>query len=427
MVTHDLKSLFLERCGDSRLNTSYPLSPSDWAAFRVAEPLPFDERSLSFYVHIPFCRRLCIFCEYTRTTCPSKEVQKHYVDVLRNDILAWMDAHPGFELKGFDIGGGTPTSMDGEAFRDLMGLFSQITESVPLSSDFEPSIEGTFQTIDEEKLRDISDAGIERVSLGLQAASMDVLEKVSRDRLALKDAKAVRRLILDSGIHKLNIDLMYGLPGKTTSDALTDLQWIEELAPEQVTLYEFRPNMLSREDYPDADERYEQYCILFEGLETLGYAGLFGANTFSLDAADLGVSSYLRSRMCDGVPYKGFGVSAQSMSTAGVSYNAGKGSKNLSGILGQGSFPEDYTYLLPREELLAKYICISAYYGKFSLTTASSILGRDYMKDRMGILRFLQDENLISIHDGQVSITREGFRHYGAVFSFLYSKDVFVQ
>ena len=427
MVTLDLKTLFLERCGDSRLNTSYPLSPSDWAAFRVDGPLPFDERTLSFYIHIPFCRRLCTFCEYTRTTCPSIEDQKHYVHVLRSDIFAWMSAHPGFELKGFDIGGGTPTSMDGEAFRNLMDLFSQITESVPLSSDFEPSIEGTFQTIDKEKLRAISDAGIERVSLGLQAASMDVLEKVSRDRLALKDATAVRRLIRDSGIHKLNIDLMYGLPGKTASDALADLHWIKELAPEQVTLYEFRPNMLSGEDYPHADERYEQYCILFDGLQTLGYAGLFGANTFSLDGADLGVSSYLRSRMCDGVPYKGFGVSAQSMSAAGVSYNTGKGAKNLSGILGQGSLPEEYTYRLPREELLAKYICISAYYGRFSLTTASSILGRDYMKDRMGILRFLQKENLISIHDGLVSITREGFRHYGAVFSFLYGKDVVVQ
>ncbi len=131
--------------------------------------------------------------------------------------------------------------------------------------------------------------------------------------------------------------------------------------------------------------------------------------------------------MCDGVPYKGFGVSAQSMSAAGVSYNTGKGAKNLSGILGQGSLPEEYTYRLPREELLAKYICISAYYGRFSLTTASSILGRDYMKDRMGILRFLQKENLISIHDGLVSITREGFRYYGAVFSFLYGKDVVVQ
>lgn len=419
MVKGDLKALYLERCGDIRLNTSYPLSPSDWAAYRVVGALPFDERELSFYIHIPFCRRLCSFCEYTRTVCPNREIQKHYVHTLRNDVFSWMEKHSNIKLKGFDIGGGTPTSLDGEAFRDLMELFSEVTESLALSSDFEPSIEGTFQTVNKEKLRAISDAGIGRLSLGLQAASVDVLRKAGRDYVDLENAVSVRSLIRDSGIRKLNVDLMYGLEGKTERDALFDLKWIGKLVPEQVTLYEFRPNMLSGRNHADAEERYRQYCTIYDGLLALGYIGKFGSNTFSLDSMDLGVSSYLRSRMCDGTAYKGFGISAQSMSSSGVSYNTGKGARVITDRLGLNSYQEEYTYLLPREELLAKYISISAYCGQFSLATSSAILGKSYIEAQYDVIRFLLEENLISVCGDRVAITRDGFLHYGAVFSLL--------
>lgn len=216
---------------------------------------------------------------------------------------------------------------------------------------------------------------------------------------------------------------MYGLDGKTAADGRLDLEWIKTLAPEQVALYEFRPNMLNRENYADADERYSQYCLLYEGLVALGYSGEFGTNTFTLDKNDLGLSSYLRSRMCDGVAYKGFGISAQSMNSHGISYNVGKGSKRLGSLLEAASFPEEYTYLLPREELLAKFVCISAYYGRFSASAASAIIGKDYLNAKEDILDFLRESGHITVKGDQVAITREGFRHYGAVFSML-GRDV---
>lgn len=419
MVREELLDVFIRRCGDARLNTSYPLSPSDWSAFRVDGPLPIDEKRLSIYVHIPFCRRLCSFCEYTRTKCPDKDLQDHYVDTIRNDIFSWMENHQSLELKGFDFGGGTPTSLEDEAFLRLMDVFTDVTSAVTVSPDFEPSIEGTFLTLTGEKLRAISDAGIKRLSLGLQAASGEVLRKSSRDFLPLDEAMSIRKLVRDCGIRKLNIDLMYGLNGKAVEDGLLDLEWIGELAPEQVALYEFRPNMLTGKSYAGDIERYNQYCLLYEGLIALGYFGEFGTNTFSLDKDDLGLSSYLRSRMRDGIAYKGFGISAQSMSSHGISYNTGKGMKRLDSLLIADSFPEEYTYLLPREELLAKYICISAYYGRFSTATASAILGRNYLNYKEDVIRFLLEEELISVSADQVAITKDGFRHYGAVFSLL--------
>ena len=419
MVRTLFREEFQARCRDSRLNTSYPLSPADWMQFRVSGPLPFDEKALSFYVHIPFCRHLCSFCEYTSTLCPDKVIQLEYIRALRNDILTWVEGHKGIELKGFDIGGGTPTALEEEPFRALMDLFTEVKSAVSLSSDFEPSIEGTFQTVSKDKLNAISSVGINRISIGLQAANGDVLRKSARGAVSLNEAMRVRTLVSDSGIGKLNIDLMYGLNGKTAGDGRVDLEWIRELHPEQVTLYEFRPNMLNGSFFADADERYAQYDLLYEGLMALGFFGEFGANTFSIDKDDLGVSSYLRSRMCKGTAYKGFGLSAQSMSSHGISYNSGKGAKYLSGYLGNDSFPEEFTYILPREELLAKFICISAYYGRFSMTAASAILGRDYYEEQKDILHFLQQEEQVTVLADQVAVTEKGFKHYGAVFSLL--------
>ena len=424
MVREALLDIFYARCKDARLNTSYPLSPSDWVRYRAAGPLPFNEKTLSFYVHIPFCRRLCSFCEYTRTICPNSRLQEQYINTLRNDIFLWIDGHQDIELKGFDFGGGTPTSLDNEAFRHLMDLYYKVISSTTIANGFEPSIEGTFQTLNEKKLRAISEAGIKRISLGLQAANDKVLRKASRDYLSLEEAKSIRRLVRESGIQKLNVDLMYGLNGKTVEDGLLDLRWIEELAPEQVALYEFRPNMLTGKNFADADERYDQYRLLYNGLIKLGYYGEFGSNAFSLDKEDLGLSSYLRTRMRDGVAYKGFGLSAQSMSSHGISYNMGKGAQHLESLLEANSFSEEYTYFLPRTELLAKYVSISAYYGRFSTHTASRILGKNYLETKDDILRFLQEEELVTMSSDQVTITKKGFRHFGAVFSLLGSDSL---
>lgn len=82
-----IEEVFETRKNDPRWNTSYPLSPTDWAAYRAPSALPFaTDRELSFYIHIPFCRQLCSFCEYTRMLCPDDGIQKHYIEVIASDI-----------------------------------------------------------------------------------------------------------------------------------------------------------------------------------------------------------------------------------------------------------------------------------------------------------------------------------------------------
>ena len=416
----DLDSILQRKSVDSRLNTSYPLSPSDWAQYRVNGPLPFAENTLSFYIHIPFCKSLCSFCEYARTICPEESTQMAYIQGLNNDIETWIVSHNAITLKGFDIGGGTPTALNESSFQELIRLFVKITNRLHHSPDYEPSIEGTFQTLSERKLQFIRESGIDRLSLGIQSVSPDVLDKATRKAIPLTEAIRIRNLIKSIGISKLNLDLMYGLNRMDLLDCRRDLEWIKELDPEQVTLYEFRPNMVTGNAFADVDSRYAQYSELYDGLCSQGYYAEFGANTFSKDISDLGVSSYLRSRMCENVPYKGFGISAQSMSCDGISYNVGKGTIQISNILYDGGFPEEFTYILPAKERLAKYIAISAYSGRFSIDVASQILGMSYLLANEDVITFLESKGLISVTPNQISITRKGFKSYGAVFSMLY-------
>jgi len=417
----EIERIFESRKEDGRFNTSYPLHPDDWASYRVQGSLPFPDKELSLYVHIPFCKSLCSFCEYTKMICPEESVQIHYVETLRKDILEWLSSHQNLTVRGFDIGGGTPTALCDKAFERLMDLFSEVKGMVRLSGDFEPSIEGTFQTLTEDKLKLIAGAGIRRISLGIQSTDGSVLQKSCRRNVSLDDTIVKREKLNAAGIEKLNIDLMYGLNGQSTDNCRMDIDWIARIAPEQVTVYEFRPNMTTGYKEMDKKALYELYCTLYEGIIALGYQGRFGGNTFSKNPDDLGVSSYLRSRMKEGLPYKGFGLSAQSMSSKGISYNLGKGRRNLGQLITSDSFLEEYTYVIPPQELMAKYIAIAAYCGEFSVARASELLGEDFQKRCSDRLEWCLTRGLLSMVGDTVKITREGFQHYGAVFSLFYS------
>ena len=107
-----IAELYESRKDDPRLNTSYPLCPEDWAKYRVEGTLPFDdEKRLSFYIHIPFCKQLCSFCEYTRMLCPDEGMQERYLRAVANDIMRFKEQNQDFTLLGCDIGVGTPTAL----------------------------------------------------------------------------------------------------------------------------------------------------------------------------------------------------------------------------------------------------------------------------------------------------------------------------
>lgn len=414
--------IYEQRKNDPRWNTSYPLSPDDWTNFRVSGCLPFNqERDLSFYIHIPFCKHLCSFCEYTRMKCPDEELQRKYIQSVGDDINKFISNNNEFTLHGFDIGGGTPFALSNKNFAFLLDVFDSSVSALSLFDDFEPSIEATFDTLTSSKLERVVDSGIYRLSLGVQSSNETLLRHHNRQNICKEKMAELLDKAWSIGIKKINLDFMYGLNGQTEESIEKDLCLISFLAPQQVTLYELRTNMISSKHIPHKDELYILYSRYYNGLLKLGYYSRFGQNTFSKDPNDFGVSSYLRKRMIDGMSYKGFGVSAQSMSKAGISYNMGKGESMLKKFISKESYPEEYTYLLPSEELASKYMAISAYCGSFSLDKLKAYGVKE--KKIKDVLDFCLSEDLLTRGMGNsYHITKHGFKYYGAVFSLFYSQ-----
>ena len=416
-----IAELFQLRKNDPRWNTSYPLSPSDWKDYRVPGPLSFEnDQRLSFYIHIPFCKQLCSFCEYTRMLCPDENVQRDYLLAIANDIKQFRQKCQDITLLGFDIGGGTPTSLSENNFSLLMQIYQTTISGLKKDAKYEPSIEGTFNTLSEQKLEDMSEMGFHRLSLGVQSSCSSVLHQHQRGNSSEAMMYSWLKKAWDKGIKKVNLDFMYGLKGQNESTIQQDLELIGRLKPQQVTLYELRTNMISEKESFTKEELYDQYVHYYDGLIAMGYKARFGQNTFSVDAADEGVSSYLRERMLNGAAYKGFGMSAQSMSSEGIAYNVGKLAVTPQNALNKEGYPEQFTYLLPPDELASKYIAISAYNGSFSIAKL-----RDYGISGGSlneILDFCIDEGLLYKGErDRMFITKMGFKHYGALFSLFYA------
>lgn len=231
---------------------------------------------------------------------------------------------------------------------------------------------------------------------------------------------ATMQMLKEAGIAKINLDIMYGLKGQTAESLRHDAETLAFLNPEQITLYELRTNMIKEESHLSKQELFYFYSYLYNKLISMGYSARFGQNTFSKSPTDMGVSSYLRSRMLEGVAYKGFGISAQSMNNEGVAYNAGKSSENIKPLLSYQTFHEEFTYRLPPTELASKYIAIGAYSGSFSLKRLNSILRTDAREYYHEAIDFCKSQGFITIENDRVFITKKAFLNYGVIFSLFY-------
>lgn len=290
------------------------------------------------------------------------------------------------------------------------------------NSVFEPSIESTFGSITEQKIKIISECGFKRISFGIQTINKKYLKNNNREFAPLNKIEQTFLWCKKYNINKINIDLMYGLESQTKNDLKNNVDLIKHIKPSQVTLYEMRTNVLNIKEYKTKSQLYRQYKYLYKRLKKLGYNGDFGQNTFSFDYQDKGLSSYLKNRMINFVNYKGFGISAQSKADNGVAYNIGKTPRKLEDCLKMGTFSCEDTYVLPKEEILAKYVAVSGYYGKFDLDIMSRILKEDaccYFKNQ---IEFLERKRYIKLQDNIIKITPKGFKYYGAVLAMFYPK-----
>lgn len=417
----NVKKIFEMTKEDILCNTSYPYKPEYFRDYKSDYDIMTGVDVLGYYFHIPFCLSLCKFCEYTRFKYNECD-EDRYLNLLSNQADCFLDQHKIRKCYGVDIGGGTPLCLSASGLKRLFSIIDYVMDGVEKVKDFERSIEFHYSSLDQEKVILVGETGITRVSTGIQVYDKNMMSRYQRLTEEISRMQEWNNLFKQSGIKKINIDVMYGFEGQTQKSLEHTLSAIYVLNPEQVTLYEMRYNQngMNRKGI-DRDVLFDQYCYLYDNLRNFGYHAWFGQNTFSKDEDDFGVSSYLRYRMLDGMPYRGFGISAQSMSDRGLSYGSFKSCKDIDMPQMEKIIDED-NYRLPAEEVAAKYVSISLYSGSFRLDVLTRILGvnaRQYYKNELEFL----NENGVAFENGNiVRITKKGFRYYGAIASLFWSE-----
>lgn len=205
-------------------------------------------RPRSLYIHIPFCKQKCFYCDFCSFAATEGE-QSCYVDSLIKEIQLYHKALGRLSLKTIFIGGGTPSIL---SIHDMTRLVQTIHACFEVDDEVEFTMESNPGTVTMAKLKAYRGLGINRISMGLQATQNHLLKKLGRIHtfeIFLESYQLIRK----AGFENVNIDLMYGLPDQTEAMWQETLEKVVGLEPEHLSAYS-----LKIEEGTPFDHMYEE-------------------------------------------------------------------------------------------------------------------------------------------------------------------------
>ena len=200
----------------------------------TAGPLEFrNPPPLSLYVHIPWCVQKCPYCDFNSHQVLGSIPEDQYVSALIADLELALPLVWGRKVSSIFFGGGTPSLLSGPALDQLL---TAIRTLLPIQPTAEITLEANPGTVEAEKFAAFRDAGINRLSLGIQSFNPVHLKALGR----IHDDVEARRAIEIAAAHfdNFNLDLMYGLPGQTLDQALSDVNTALSFAPPHLSCYQ---------------------------------------------------------------------------------------------------------------------------------------------------------------------------------------------
>lgn len=166
----------------------------------------------SLYLHIPFCTQICHYCDFNKFYIQNQPVDGYIQSLLKEMDL--YDLSQNEPLSTVFIGGGTPSALEPSQLEQL--LFS-MKEKIKLRADYEYTVEANPGDLSKEKLRIMKEAGVNRLSLGVQSFNEELLKKIGRAH-NVKDVYETIDMAREEGFENISIDLIYSLPGQTLDD-----------------------------------------------------------------------------------------------------------------------------------------------------------------------------------------------------------------
>lgn len=267
---------------------------------------------LEIYIHIPFCIRKCAYCDFLSFSS-DEETRRRYVSGVLEEIRQSGSLADEYEVSTVFFGGGTPSILSGEQIRQLLG---QLKEQFVFRPDAEITIEANPGTVDEKKLYKYREAGINRISFGLQSADNKELKLLGRIHTWEQFLESFH-LARKAGFMNINIDLMSALPGQTVDSYRETLRRVLELDPEHISAYslileEGTPFYDKYDGHPELlpteDEERQMYYDTKRILHAHGYERYEISNY-----AKPGFACRHNLGYWNRADYKGFGLGAASL------------------------------------------------------------------------------------------------------------------
>ena len=366
-----------------------------------------EKQPLGIYIHIPFCRSKCQYCDFYSLTTKDDKLLDSFISAMTAHIKEAGRLAPNHRVDTVYFGGGTPTFFGSEGMSTLLAA---VRKYFDVASDAEITFEANPDSVSDKLLRRLHAEGFNRVSLGIQTDDEELLKQLGRPHTYSQAVSAVDR-IRKNGFRNLSVDLMYGLPGQTLSAWEDTLRRVLALNPDHISCYglkvEERTPLFHVKDslnLPDDDLQADMYLSAVEILRTKGYRQYEISNF-----AKKGMVSKHNMKYWQGGEYLGFGPDASS-DFAGKRFTFVRDLMGyIDGIKGKGEIIRDMQEI-PQRERAGEYLMTR-------LRTTSGIGKEEYEKKYL--LPFAPLENALERHaqqglatqngDGRWYLTPEGF------------------
>lgn len=307
------------------------------------------------YVHIPFCKNKCHYCDFYSVA--SKALLTDVVAAIQKEVglrRGFFESEGGVKaLKTVYFGGGTPSILP---LRALESIITRIGDTWDLSCVDEFTLEANPEDITAEYADELSRLGVNRLSIGVQSFSDDILHYINRNHSAETAVSAVRNA-QRAGIKNITIDLMYGIPSMTTDDLRRSLDMTLSLDVRHISAYHLGiedgtvfGNRLRRGLIKTVDEHVSSthYTMVCDRLREAGYEH-YEISNFALP----GYRAEHNSAYWSGEPYLGLGPSAHSFNGIERSFNHANNRKYLDGMDNNNFFESE---VLTDKDRMNEYI-----------------------------------------------------------------------
>ena len=357
---------------------------------------------IGIYVHIPFCKRKCNYCDFCSVPAGEEKI-KQYVDALCDEIINFEKSRE-ISVDTIFFGGGTPSLIDSVFFEKIMSTLRQRFVILP---DAEITAEVNPGTVTEEKALAFVRSGVNRISIGTQSIhenELKILGRIHNRRDFFKTVDLFRSV----GIDNLSVDLMYGIPEQTVESFRKTLEEIIKLPLSHVSCYgliieEGTPFFENREKLrlPTEDEEYEMYCMAHTFLTSAGYRHYEISNYGKEGYLSQHNLKYWRSK-----EYVGFGLSAHSYFEGKRFYNTAdfdeyftrdEAKYRKTETLTEGIDPFEYAMLALRLD------------EGFSISEYKNLFGKSFLSENEERIREFSELGLLKIEGGRISLTEKGF------------------